>query len=316
MRANKYSWLIVVLAVFAMRLPFLHQAVQGDDPYYLYGAEHAQMDPLHPASARYIFQGDMVDMRGHPHPPLNSWILAGLLAVVGDVREAPFHFGYIVFSLIAGLAMWSLARRFCERPLQATMVFLAVPVFVVNGTSLEADLPFLAWWMLAIATFVKGVDEESSWALAGSAVASMLAGMAAYQAILLTPILAAYVFAKRRTWTAAWVVIFGAPAAIVSWQIFEWSTRGALPIAILAGYMKTYGLQAGSNKLRSAAALTVHLGWIISPLVVLLWRGARWRWILAAIAAGARLSTIRIRCSGCRSDVEFCYWLPVRGAIS
>ena len=128
---------------------FLHQAVQGDDPYYLYGAEHAQIDPLHPASARYIFQGDLVDMRGHPHPPLDSWILAGLLAVFGDVREVPFHFAYILFSLIAALSMWSLARRFCERPLLATLVFIAVPAFVVNGNSFEADLPFLAFWMLA-----------------------------------------------------------------------------------------------------------------------------------------------------------------------
>ena len=264
MHANRYSWLIVVLAVFALRLPFLHQAVQGDDPYYLYGAEHALIDPLHPSSARYIFQGDLVDMRGHPHPPLNSWILAAPLAVRRDVREAPFHFFYILFSLIAGLAMLSLARRFCrQRPLLATLVFLAVPAFVINGTSFEADLPFLAWWTLAVAMFVKGVDEESGWALAGSVLASMLAGMAAYQAILLTPVLAVYVFAKRRRRTAAWLAIFAAPVAIASWQIFEWSTRGALPIAMLAGYMKTYGLQAGSNKLRSAAALTVHAGWIV-----------------------------------------------------
>jgi hypothetical protein len=287
MHANKNSWLIVVLAVFALRLPFLHQAVQGDDPYYLYGAEHAQMDPLHPASARYIFQGDLVDMRGHPHPPLNSWILAGLLAAFGDVREGPFHFAYILFSLIAGLAMFSLARRFCDRPLLATLVFLVVPAFVINGTSLEADLPFLAFWMLAVAMFVNAVDEGSMPALVGSSIAAALAGMVAYQAILLTPILAVYLLRKRSRWIAAWLVILAAPAAIVAWQIFEWSTRGAWPVAMLAGYMKTYGLQAGSNKLRSAAALIGHAGWIVSPLIVLFWRGARWRWILAAIAAGA-----------------------------
>jgi 4-amino-4-deoxy-L-arabinose transferase-like glycosyltransferase len=286
MHANKNSWLIVVLAVFALRLPFLHQAVQGDDPYYLYGAEHALIDPLHPASARYIFQGDLVDMRGHPHPPLNSWILAVPLAVLGEVREAPFHFFYIVFSLIAALAMGSLARRFCERPLLATLVFLAVPAFVVNGTSFEADLPFLAWWMLAVAMFVKAVDEDSVWALVASGVASMLAGMVAYQAILLTPILAVYLLQKRSKWTSAWLVIFAAPAAIVAWQIFEWTTRGAFPLAMLAGYMKTYGLQAESNKLRSAAALMVHAGWMVSPLMIVFWRGARWRWIAAAIAAG------------------------------
>ena len=75
----------------------------------------------------------MVDMRGHPHGPVNSWILGILLAVFGDVREVPFHLAYTLFSLIAALSMWSLACRFCERPFAATLLFLAVPAFVVNG---------------------------------------------------------------------------------------------------------------------------------------------------------------------------------------
>ena len=83
--------------------------------------------------------------------PLNAWVLAGLIAVVGDVKEIPFHAAYTVFSLIAVWAMWSLARRFSPQPLWATLLFIAVPVFVVNGNSLETDLPFLAFWMAAVA---------------------------------------------------------------------------------------------------------------------------------------------------------------------
>ena len=94
--------LLVTIAILALRLPFLNQAIQGDDPYYLYGAEHAQIDPLHPNHARYAFLGQIVDMRGHPHPPLDAWFLGGLLAVKGDVKEVPFHAAFLLFSLIAG----------------------------------------------------------------------------------------------------------------------------------------------------------------------------------------------------------------------
>ena len=149
--------LAIIALVLALRLPFLHQAIQGDDLYYLYGAQHAQIEPLHPDHAKYLFDGDLVEMRGHSHPPLNSWILGALLFACGDVREVPFHLAYSLFSIIAALAMFSLARRFCERPFLATLLFIAVPAFVVNGNSLESDLPFLAFWMLAIAWFVKGV---------------------------------------------------------------------------------------------------------------------------------------------------------------
>ena len=157
--------LAIIALVILLRLPFLNQPIQGDDVYYLYGAEHAQIDPLHPLDTRYMFLGDMVDMRGHPHGPVNPWILAILLAAFGDVREVPFHLAYTLFSVIAALAMWSLARRFCERPFAATLLFLAVPAFVVNGNSFEADLPFLAFWMASVALVCARRGSRSPWLL-------------------------------------------------------------------------------------------------------------------------------------------------------
>ncbi|MCU1336381.1 MAG: hypothetical protein JWO19_1962 [Bryobacterales bacterium] len=290
--------------VILLRLPFLNQPIQGDDVYYLYGAQHAQIDPLHPLNTRYVFLGDMVDMRGHPHGPMNSWILAMLLAALGDVREIPFHAGYAVFSIIAALAMWSLARRFCERPFAATLLFLAVPAFVVNGNSLEADLPFLAFWMAAVALFVRAVDKGSIIALGVSAAAGALAGLTAYQAVLLTPILAVYLFERRRNWYPAWAVVLAAPVAIAAWQFWEWSTRGALPAAVLLGYMRSYSFHKTSQTIRSAVALVVHLGWIVSPLLVI---AAFWvkkdKWRLFA-AAGAMLAAAFY-------DVNPLFWLSV-----
>jgi len=285
-----YSWpIVIILLVFALRLPFLTQPIQGDDPYYLYGAEHAQIDPLHPHQARYLFQGDLVDMRGFPHPPLNAWILGAALASAGDIRETLFHFYYILFSLIAALSMWSLACRFSEQPFLATLVFLAVPAFVVNGNSFEADLPFLAFWMLAVALFVKAVDTGSVVALAATAASSILAGLASYQAIFLMPILGLYLFESRRQWIPAWCVIFAAPAALGGWQFYEWATGGVLPAAMLAGYMRNYNLQAVPNKWRSAVALLVHAGWIVSPLIVF-GAVARKRWLWGAAAGAAAVA--------------------------
>src|SRR5579871_6805826 len=153
--------LIVALFVLALRVPFLNQAIQGDDVYYLYGAEHAQIDPLHPTRAQYVFQGQIVDMRGHPHPPLNVWGLGILLAIFRDIREIPFHAAYIFFSLIAAFSALWLARRFSPAPLAATLLFLVTPAFVVNGNSFEADLPFVAFWLLSMTLFIAAVDDRS-----------------------------------------------------------------------------------------------------------------------------------------------------------
>jgi predicted membrane-bound mannosyltransferase len=267
--SSRWQLPVLVVLVVLLRLAVLHQPIQGDDPYYLYGAEHAQIDPLHPTHAQYIFQGDMVDMRGHPHGPLDSWILGACLAMFGHVNEVPFHSVYILFSLIAVMAMWSLAGRFSDQPFWATLLFIAVPAFVVNGNSFEADLPFLAFWLAAIALFVRATDSERPLLLLLSAMAAALAALDAYQAILLVPILAVYLFEKRRRWIGAWAALAAAPLAIAAFQLFERSTSGALPAAMFTGYMKTYGLQDLVNKFHSGAALTAHAAWIVSPIIAI-----------------------------------------------
>ncbi|MFB3829666.1 MAG: hypothetical protein ACE15B_23040 [Bryobacteraceae bacterium] len=265
--------LLLLALVVLVRLPFLRQAIQGDDVYYLAAAQHAQIDPLHPNHVRYVFLGDEVDLRGHPHPPLNAWILAGLLAVAGDVYEVPFHAAYIAFSLIAMAAMWSLARRFSPRPLWAALLFLAVPAFVINGASLEADLPFLAFWMAAIALFTAG-----RYVLAVPAMA--LAALAAYQAVFLTPILAVYVWLHARRNRTAWLATLAPLATLAAWQAFERLSTGALPAGVLNDYFRLYGFQALAAKLTNAAALAIHACWMVfpalaPPAVLLAWRKHR-----------------------------------------
>ena len=273
-----------------MRLPFLNQAIQGDDIYYLAGAQYAQIDPLHPSHARYVFGGVEVSMRGHPHPPLNVWCLAGLLALAGDIREVPFHAAYVVFSLIAALSMWSLARRFSPHPLLATLLFLAVPAFVVNGNSFEADLPFLAFWMASAALFVRAVDDGSKRWLGAAALALALAALAAYQSVLIVPILAVYLWRKRRNWRLGWSGLLVGPLILLAWQLYERASTGELPASVVAGYFQTYGLQSLSNKLKNAAALTGHAAWLLFPAlaVAAFWPKARSLWLVAlAAAAGA-----------------------------
>src|SRR5258708_1954356 len=211
-RVTRAPLLLLLGLVLVLRLPFLNQAIQGDDHIYLAEAEHALIDPLHPNNARFVFLSIDVDLRGHSHPPGNAWPLAGLLLLFGDVKEVPFHAAYLVFSLIAVWSVWSIARRFTEHPVWATLLFIAVPAFVVNGNSLESDLPFLAFFLAAIAL------SSAGWA-AGSVLA-------------LAPLLAIAAWRKRSEpatlFLILWIAIFflcGLPI------FFAGSARYLLPIA-------------------------------------------------------------------------------------
>ena len=99
---------------------------------------------------------------------------------------------------------------------------------MVNGNSFESDLPFLAFWMAAVALFCAG----RLW-LAVPAMA--LASMAAYQAVFVTPVLAVYVWLYHRSDRRRWAAIFTPPLVIAAWQIFERLSTGALPAGVLTG---------------------------------------------------------------------------------
>lgn len=289
--------LLVSLLVLCLRLPFLNQAIQGDDINYLYGAEHAQIDPLHPNHARYAFLGQMVDMRGHPHPPLNAWVLAALIALFHDVREVPFHAAYILFSLIAAASALLLARRFTPYPLAATVLFLVTPAFVINGNSLESDLPHVAFWLASIALYVTAVDRQSPILLCCSGAAMTLAALAAYQSVVLLPILILY----GRKWKPAWIGALIAPVVLGLWQLYERSTTGELPASVLAGYMQSYQLQVFTQKLKNATALTAHLGWIVFPAMTV---PAFWR-----IGRTARVIWCVLTVGGIFVDANPLFWI-------
>ena len=273
--------LILLAAVVLIRLPFLTLPVQGDDVYYLLIAENARVDPLHPMDFSFRLQGETVWAAGHTRPPLAALLLAGLIEAFGGVDVVGFHLAYLALSLVAVFSMYALARRYTNRPLWAALLFVAVPAFAVSGTKLEADLPLLAFWTLGCALFV-----HERYGLSAAALA--LAGFTGYQAILAVPILAHLAWHQRRRNPAAWAAVFAAPVLVVVWQVFERLTTGTAPAEVLGGYAGEYGLLLLERKINSSLALLGHLGWMVSPLLVLAaWRGGA---LAGGLAGGGLLA--------------------------
>jgi hypothetical protein len=79
---------------------------------------------------------------------------------------------------------------------------------------------------------------------------------------------------------ARWLTLCTAPAAIAAWQLYERSTTGTMPAAVLAGYFRSYGFQALEAKISNALALFIHSWFIVFPALaaaalVLAWRRRR-----------------------------------------
>jgi len=276
--------LLLFVLTLAIRLPFLNHPIQGDDVFFLSVAQRAQIDPARPNHFIHRASGIDVDMRGHLHPPGNSWILAGLLGLWGDVRELWFHAAYLVFSLGAVGFAWMLARRFAADPLAAVLVFIATPAFVINGNSLESDVPFLCFWLGAVALWVEGRPWTSAGFMAAAALTS-------YQAVALIPVLAAYSWTQPRRRSLALLLT---PAVVLAaWQVYQWMATGAAPVAVAQGYLLAHQHQSLGNKVKNAVSMVTHLGWMGSPALHLHWAA------VPVAALGAWLV-----------DASPLYWIP------
>ncbi|MGB7762165.1 MAG: hypothetical protein WBL61_20195 [Bryobacteraceae bacterium] len=259
---------LLLLAAFTMALhaPFLRQPVQGDEVNYLDFAAHVLKQPLTPLNFQFVFQGKMVDAAGHPHPPLNAYILAVAWLLRGRFSVLFFHCFYLLFTLGISFAAYALAARFTDRPLWGALLIAASPIVQVNTNTLAGpEAPALALLLVGAAAFFG----RWFW-IAGIALA--LAGLTALQALALPPILLlAYLLKRERPPRAAWCALVCPYLALGGWQAFEWALTGRLPFAVLAGYASNPNLSGIRVKASSALALLEHLG-VLVTLVPLAWR--------------------------------------------
>src|SRR5579885_54290 len=176
---------LAFLAAFTLLLhvPFLNQAVEGDEINYLDFARHILIRPLAPFDFQYVFHGKWVQAAGHPHPPLDSYLLALAWKIRGHFSIHFFHVFYLTFALGISFATYAIAARFTRRPLWAALLAAASPLIQVNTNTLASpESPGLALLLSGAAAFF-----WRRFLLSGLALT--LAGLTELQALALGPIL-------------------------------------------------------------------------------------------------------------------------------
>lgn len=190
-------FLLVLLAI-GINLPFLFKPFHVDDRIYLEIADQIIRNPLFPYDYPVVFEGIVTpDAASHSHLPLSSYYLALLKLATGSDAEWVAHLAFLIFPALLAWGFYDLAARFCRHPGAATAILLASPGVLVLGQGLMADVPLLAFWVLALSRYPRICRGEAGrWdgpvcvlALVAAAMISMLTAglmllMAAYWAAL------------------------------------------------------------------------------------------------------------------------------------
>ena len=268
---------LLALVVVGCALPFLSQPLHMDDNFYMDMARNARVNPLHPYDVPYDFGGfHLPDMASHSHPPLQAYFLAAIqrFAGEGEGREWIYHGVALIFPLLAAVAMYFVAARFVERPLWPALGLAACPLVLVMEHTLMADMPTLALWLAAVASFLWALELNRKSLYAASALMQFGAMFASYQAVALFPLLGFYQLRKRGR-ALGWAALLLPLAAMGAWLVVSSLHYRRMILLDTLGYVQSRDAASLGMLGTKFLALLGYQGWLIVFPFFLLYLYAR-----------------------------------------
>ncbi len=283
---------ILVITVVACLLPFIDKAFTIDDPLFLWLGRHIQSQPLDFYAFTVNWYGTEMPMyEVTRNPPATGYFLAAVGAVVGW-SEVGLHLAFLLPAAGAALATFLLARRLCENPIEAALIGLLTPVFMLSSTNLMCDTMMLALWCASIWCWIEGLDRERfTWLIAGALLAG-LAALTKYFGLALLPLLALYGLMRRRA-IGGWILPLLLPLGLV--VAYELVTRSLYDRGLVldaASYATTFAGDAGPSFVQKTIIGLVFAGGCLVPALFyapLLW-SRRTLWLGGAVIASCLVS--------------------------
>jgi 4-amino-4-deoxy-L-arabinose transferase-like glycosyltransferase len=326
-RRTMRDLLVLSALTLALHLPFIGQAFHLDDVQYLDVAQNVYQNPFFPLDLPSVFEGLQLTLWGHTHPPLNSYLIAGLLLFHDrSPSEVFLHSAFLFFPVLVTISFYFLSRRFIQNPFLAAALLATNPTLMVSAHTLMADVPLLGLWLCAAVLFLKGVDENNRSLIYWSGIPITAACFYAYQAFAIIPLLGFYAVGRKRLRGSA-ILVLGAPIVLMAgWQLSGYLYRGVMYASTMFQYLGERGLWRGGTKLNTAILTLTYLGGIIFPFPFIFARMCRSRkglaaWIGLALAIVVAYETLAgytwwqtvffVACLG--GGVAAVIWIVARG---
>ncbi|MDO8735494.1 MAG: glycosyltransferase family 39 protein [Thermoleophilia bacterium] len=225
-RRIRWELLILVAVILLLTVPFLNQAYHLDDREFIEFGRAQLEDPFQFYLTDYDYAGRHFEVFHTSHPPLLSSLIASTIRVSGGESEPWLHGVYLIFPLLAGIAMYSLGRRFTGRALVSSLLLVTTTGFLVMSHTIRGDVPGVAMWLASIASYVWGVDRSDRRILALSAFFLSLAVMTSYQCLSLVPLLFLYALLQRRISLATMMPLIAPLALFAVYVAYFYNTTG------------------------------------------------------------------------------------------
>ncbi len=297
------SSLPAILLTTLILVPFLGKAFTIDDTVFLFEANHALSDPLHPTA--FEMNWDRVPERVSqivPTGPVMAWLLIPSLLAGGSEWLA--HVVQLAMVLIAIFATVSLALRFGLPPLWASasgLLLATTPAVLGMAGTAMPDVPAMTLGIAGIERLVAWRDDCK---MHKGVLAAILLGLAPHARTHLLLLLGVATLLlvgdplSRADWkkgpTSRWLPL---AAAVLIMAVVSILTRDPNPGAgSVIGTLKKYSVSTGMvpneaspGMASNIVAFSIHWVLVIGfavPWTILRWRPILWRFWLFIASTG------------------------------
>ncbi len=281
--------ILIALLNLAFLLPFVSKAYVIDDGFSMELAQtNKSFNPFHAHGVYYYGSIELDNQALHTHQIFPSFLWL-LIKITGSANEVGMHLCFIIFPLTASFSAYFIAKRFTRSPLWCVLPVVAAPVFVVSAHSIMTDVPQLALWLLSLAVFMSGVDQNRFRRMLLGSLLIPIAALVGYPGLLLAPLFMAYaaVTGNKTIILRSLFTISLGGAVFLLWNVISLYTQGFMPIlypakiAILVPAYASASQLDWSAVLAKSLSLASNLGGVgLFPLLViaafLIHRRARW----------------------------------------
>ena len=190
---------------------------------------------MFPSDTPSVFFGTPTDdFAAHTHPPVGEYYLAIVDLLLGGAGEIPLRVSFSIFSMMAAIGFYALARRFTESPIGVTLLLVVSPAFFVMSHTIMMDMPMLAFLLVGVALYLHHLDGRPN-RLWIAALCFILAVGTGYTALV--PVGCVFVWAVyRKRPIRELAAIAAAPAVLFVWLMAMTAHFGRFPLLDTVGF--------------------------------------------------------------------------------
>ena len=231
---------ILVALTLCSFVPFAARAVYLDEHVFLHIAESVwQKSWLFPQDTPWTYFGiPAANLAIQTHPPVGEYCMAIMLKLFGSFREIPFHLLWGIFSIMAVLGFYRLARYFTDAPLLVGSLFAVSPAFFVTSQTLMMDIPLLAFFLVGFGFYLDCMEGKRSrlWLVW---LCFILSAGTGYTALIPMGCLFLWALANKRPKMELFAIA-SAPAVMLCWLLTMRHHFGVVPLAGVIQHFSTH----------------------------------------------------------------------------